>query len=157
MIKRAWKFVRENAGAVVSLLSLLGFGSAVAFADDARQALASHPGSVLLLSALAFVAGAALAAWATTRSRWARRRARHEELLRLFAPMSRRRREMVATALDEGELMAAPALDEDADALVGAGVLVMPPHASPLRPMPLSVSPEMVLELIDDRDELLGM
>ena len=156
MIKRAWKFARENAGAVVSLLSLLGFGSAVAFADDARQALASHPGSVLLLSALAFVAGAALAAWATTRSRWARRRAKVETLARAFASMSPRRRQMVATALDEGEVRAW-SLDEDALSLCNMGILGAPPVVPRTGEAGFSVHPAVVLEIRDHRAEWLGM
>lgn len=156
MFKRVWKVVRENVGAVVSFLSLFGYASIAALVDDARATLSSRPVAVLALSAFAFAAGAGVAWFALTRSRWAVRRKRVEHLSRCFATMSEKRKRMVATALDEGEVRAWT-LDEDATSLCNMGILGMPPIVPRTGEVGLSVQPAVVLEIRDHREEWLGM
>ena len=156
MLKRAWKVVRENVGAIVSVLSLFGYASIAALVDDARSALADRPIVVLLLSALAFAAGAGVAWFVLTKSRWAKRRRKVERLTQCFATMSEKRRRMVATALDKGEVRAW-SLDEDATSLCNMGILGMPPIVSRIGEVGFSVQPAVVLEIREHRDEWLGM
>lgn len=155
MTRRFLELVRSWIGAAVSLLSLFGFISAVAFLDDARAMIAEHPGASSLLIATAFVGGFATADFLFVGSRRARQRRKVAALGRLFATMTPGRRQMVATAMDCGEVMRA-ALDGDAQALCEAGILIAPRYVHVSNPNPYSINPDVVLEIREHRAEWLG-
>lgn len=155
MTRRLLEFARDWAGAAVSLLSLAGFASAIAFMDDARAMLVEHPGASALLVALSLVCGFAFADFLFVGSRRARQRRKVAALGRLFATMTPGRRQMVATAMDCGEVMRA-ALDGDAQALCEAGILIAPRYVHVSNPNPYSVNPDVVLEIREHRAEWLG-
>ena len=154
MTRRLLELARRWVGLAVSLLSLAGFASAIAFLEDARAMLAEHAGAAALLIGLAFVGGLGASDLALTGSRRAKRRARVSALEKLFATMSQRRRQMVATAMDCGEVMC-PALDGDVQALCEAGILVAPRYVHVSNGNPYSINPDVVLEIRDHRDEWL--
>lgn len=152
MIKRLWKSFRENAGAVVSLIGLLGFGSAAALAEDFRQMVESHPSTAALL----VVASTCLGCFLATGSCWARKLRKVRRLAHCFASMSKKRRRMVAKALDDGEVRAW-ALDEDATSLCEMGILGMPPIVPRTGEVGFAIQPDVVLEIRGHREEWLGM
>ena len=152
MLKKAWSLVRDNIGAVASLVGLLGFGSAAALAEDFRQMVGEHP----VTAAMLVLASACLGYFLATRSGWASRRKKRRYLAQCFASMPERRRRMVATALDEGEVRAW-SLDEDATTLCNMGILGMPPIVPRTGEAGFSVQPAVVLEIRRHRREWLGM
>ncbi len=152
MTMRAWELIRDNAGAAVSVLGLVGFGSAAAALGDASAMISEHPGASTLLAAASFCAGSALAGFLRTHGR----RARASRLERCFVAMSPRRKEMVAAALDLGEAWASAA-DMDALALCKLGILIAPECADGSRDNCYSVAPDVVLEIREHRAEWLGM
>ena len=156
MKKKFSELAANYAGLAMSVLSLCGFVSAIAFLDDAKAAVSEHPGSVALLSTLSFLAGAAVSHNATVTSRRARKRAKVERLSRCFVAMSPRRRKMVATALDKGEVRVW-SLDEDATALCAMGIFGTSPVASCIREAPFSLQPSVAAEIAAHRKEWLGV
>ena len=156
MKKKLPEAVRYFAGLAVTLLSLFGYVSVTAFVDDARQAIAEHPAAVALLTALALLGGAAFSVFLLTGSRWARKRAKVERLERCFAAMPPRRRQMVATALREGEVRAW-SLDEDALTLCNMGILGGPPIVPRTGEASFSIQPAVSLEISEHRGEWLGI
>ena len=143
--------VAEHVGLASAVLGFLGFGSVFALCDDAREAFAERPGVCVLLVAVAFASGFLLAVLLFTRSRWARAAA----LGRAFMTMSKRRRAMVAKALDHGECRAS-AYDEDALALCDLDIFGVPPIQSRTGKTPFSIQPGVVREIREHRDEWLG-
>lgn len=156
MKKKFSELAANYAGLAVSVLSLCGFVSAIAFIDDAKAAVSEHPGSVALLSAPSFLAGAAVSRSVMVTSRRARKRAKVERLSRCFTAMSARRKKMVATALDKGEVRAW-SLDEDATALCAMGIFGTPPYASYTGETPFSLQPSVAAEIAAHRKEWLGI
>ena len=154
MLKKAWKTVRENVSAVVAMLSLLGYGTAPALFEDARSAFSDHMGATVLLTALAFTAGAASASFLSARSRWAKKRRKRDYLAGCFAAMPPRRRKMVRTALDEGEVRAW-SMDEDALTLCNMGILGMPPIVPKTGEAGFSIQPAVVFLVKEHRAEWL--
>lgn len=146
------KDLKENVDLAASLLGLLGFGSVVAFMDDARRMLCDHPVASLLLCLASICGGYFLA----TGSRWAKRRKKEEALGRVFESLSEKRKALVAKALDDGSVECLMC-DPDATVLMEAGILGCPPLASRFDTVPLAVQPRVVLEIKRHREEWLGM
>lgn len=156
MKKKLPEAVRYFAGLAVTLLSLFGYVSVTTFVDDARQAIAEHPADVALLTALALLGGAAFSLFLFTGSWWARKRMKVERLERCFAAMPPKRRQMVATALREGEVRAW-SYDEDALTLCNMGILGMPPIVPRTGEASFSLQPAVSLEISEHRGEWLGI
>lgn len=150
-LKRFATVLKENVDLAASLLGLLGFGSAMAFMDDARAMLCDHPVASVLLCLASVCGGYFLA----TGSGWAKARRKVKWLARVFATMPRRRKDLVAKALDEGEVECW-VYDPDATTLMNLGILGGPPVASRTMSTPLSVQPRVVLEIKRHREEWLG-
>ena len=154
MLRRAWRFVRDNVGAVVSVLSIFGFGSAVAALDDARAMLAEHTGAALLLMGLAFALGIGFSDYVLSSGKRARRRQKLDRLTRVFAAMPKSQREFVAAALD-GTVRTAT--DSTAGrTLCEDGILRSAPAAWTPGVSEYTVDPDVVLEIREHRDEWLS-
>lgn len=151
-LKTLAKDLKENADLAFSLLGLLGFGSLVAFMEDARAMVCDHPVACAFLCLASACAGYAFA----TGGRWAKRRQKEESLRRVFESLSERRKALVARALDEGSVECLMC-DPDATVLMEAGILGCPPLVSRFDTAPLAVQPRVVLEIKKHRAEWLGM
>lgn len=155
MLKRAWKFVKENASAAISVLSLLGFGSVIAVADDARAMLVVHPGSALLLIGLAFAFGVGFSELTFNAGERVARKRKLDRLSRTFAAMPGSQRDLVRAALCASVSTATES--GPARALCNAGILVASsvtwkPHVSEY-----SINPDILFEIRDHKAEWLGV
>ena len=103
-MNRALRAAKENIDLLVTIAGAVGFGSVAAMAEDARQMIAEHPASCLLLTGAAAMLGYATARIVTVRGARAKRRRMDERLSAVFLGMSRRRKELVSRALDEGSV-----------------------------------------------------
>ncbi len=154
-MNRALRAAKENIDLLVTIAGAVGFGSVAAMAEDARQMIAEHPASCLLLTGAAAILGYATARIVTVRGARAKRRRMDERLSAVFLGMSRRRKELVSRALDEGSVSLSP-LDSDALALCELGIFGMPPVGSILSATDFSVQPAVIRAIIEHRPEWLG-
>ena len=154
-MNKTLKAAKENIDLLVTIAGAVGFGSVAAMAEDARQMLAEHPASSLLLIGAAAMLGYATARIVTARSAWAKRRRMDERLSAVFLGMSRRRKELVSRALDEGSVSLSP-LDADALALCELGIFGMPPVGSILSATDFSIRPAVIRAIIEHRPEWLA-
>ena len=161
------KIVKDNIDIVVSAVGAVGLGACVAAFSDVGEMLREHTVGALLLVAVSFSLGYLAASLVLARSRWAKRRAAKEEereaqrqklarLERVFASMPKRRREIVAQALDEGSVHLS-SFDSDARTLCDLRVLGMSSVAGATTGADFSVQPSVVLEVREHRAEWLGM
>ena len=155
MLKRAWKLVKENASAAISVLSLLGFGSVIAVADDARAMLVEHPASALLLICLAFAFGVGFSELTFNASERVARKRRLDRLSRAFAAMPGSQRDLVRAAL--GGSVSTATESGPARALCDAGILVASSVTWNQRVSEYSINPDVVLEILDHKAEWLGV
>lgn len=147
--------LKENLDLLVTATGAVGFGSVAAFAADAREMVCEHPASSFLLIASAALLGYSIARVVSERSAWARRRRTERRLEAAFLGMPRRRKALVARALDEGAVSLSP-LDADALALCGLGIFGMPPVCSMLTETDFSIQPAVIRTIGDHRVEWLG-
>lgn len=150
-LKRLARSIANNAGALASLLGLLGFGSALALMEDARATFADHPVPSLLLAGAAAFAGYA----AATVSPWAKRKKKLKNLARCCASMSKKQKQVVSMALDEGGFDDW-IYDPEIIRLVDMGILVAPSTVSRINATHLTIQPAFVLELREHREEWLS-
>ena len=108
-----------------------------------------------LLTGAAAMLGYAAARIVSARSAWAKRRRMDERLSAVFLGMSRRRKELVSRALDEGSVSLSP-LDADALALCELGIFGTPPVGSMLTATDFSIRPAVVRAIAGHRSEWLA-
>ena len=154
-MNKTLKAAKENIDLLVTIAGAVGFGSVAAMAEDVRMMVAEHPASCLLLTGAAAMVGYATARIVSARSSWARRRRMDERLSAVFLGMSRRRKELVSRALDEGSVSLSP-LDADALALCELGIFGTPPVGSILSATDFSAQPAVIRAIIKHRPEWLG-
>lgn len=154
-MNRALRAAKENIDLLVTIAGAVGFGSVAAMAEDARQMIAEHPASCLLLTGAAAMLGYATARIVTARSSWAKRRRMDERLSAVFLGMSRRRKELVSRALDDGSVSLSP-LDADALALCELGIFGTPPVGSMLTATDFSIRPAVIRTIAGHRSEWLA-
>lgn len=155
MLERAWKLVRENVSAAISVLSLLGFGSAIAVADDARAMLVEHPGSALLLIGFAFAFGVGFSELTFNAGERVAQKRKLDRLSRTFAAMPGSQRDLVRAALCGSVSTAAES--GPARALCDAGILVASSVTWNPRVSEYSINPDIVFEIRDHKAEWLGV
>lgn len=154
-MNKTLKAAKENIDLLITIAGAVGFGSVAAMAEDVRMMAAEHPASCLLLAGAAAMLGYATARIVSARSSWAKRRRMDDRLSAVFLGMSRRRKELVSRALDEGSVSLSP-LDADALALCELGIFGTPPVGSMLTATDFSVQPAVIRAIIEHRPEWLG-
>lgn len=154
-MNKTLKASKENIDLLVTIAGAVGFGSVAAMAEDARQMIAEYPASCLLLTGAAAMLGYATARIVSVRSAWAKRRRMDERLSAVFLGMSRRRKELVSRALDEGSVSLSP-LDADALALCELGIFGTPPVGSMLTATDFSIRPAVIRAVAGHRSEWLA-
>lgn len=154
-MNKTLKAAKENIDLLVTIAGAVGFGSVAAMAEDVRMMVAEHPASCLLLTGAAAMLGYATARIVSARSSWAKRRRMNDRLSAVFLGMSRRRKELVSRALDEGSVSLSP-LDADALALCELGIFGTPPVGSMLTATDFSIRPAVVRAIAGHRSEWLA-
>lgn len=154
-MNKTLRVAKENIDLLVTIAGAVGFCSVAAMAEDVRTMVAEHPASCLLLAGAAAMLGYATARIVSARSSWARRRRMDDRLSAVFLGMSRRRKELVSRALDEGSVSLSP-LDADALALCELGIFGTPPVGSMLTATDFSIRPAVVRAIAGHRSEWLG-
>lgn len=160
------KTIKDNIDLAASAVGAVGLGTCAAAFSDAGEMLREHTTGALLLVASAICLGYLAARFVLAKSRWAKRReadrrerdARRrklDKLERIFASMPKRRREIVARALDEGSVHLS-SFDPDALTLCKLGVLGASTVAGMTTGADFSVQPSVVLEIRAHRAEWLG-
>lgn len=154
-MNKTLRVAKENIDLLVTIAGAVGFGSVASMAEDVRMMVAEHPASFLLLTGAAAMLGYATARIVSARSSWARRRRMDDRLSAVFLGMSRRRKELVSRALDEGSVSLSP-LDADALALCELGIFGTPPIGSMLTATDFSIRPAVVRAIAGHRSEWLS-
>lgn len=154
-MNKTLKAAKENIDLLVTIAGAVGFGSVAAMAEDVRMMVAGHPASCLLLTGAAAMLGYATARIVSARSSWAKRRRMDDRFSAVFLGMSRRRKELVSRALDEGSVSLSP-LDADALALCELGIFGTPPVGSMLTATDFSIRPAVVRAIAGHRSEWLA-
>lgn len=149
------KTIKDNIDLAASAVGAVGLGTCAAAFSDAGKMLREHTTGALLLVASAICLGYLAARFVLAKSRWAKRRRKMERLERIFASMPKRRREIVARALDEGSVHLS-SFDPDALTLCKLGVLGASTVAGMTTGADFSVQPSVVLEIRAHRAEWLG-
>lgn len=154
-MNKTLRAAKENIDLLVTIAGAVGFGSVAAMAEDVRMMAAEHPASCLLLTGAAAMLGYATARIVSASSSWAKRRRMDDRLSAVFLGMSRRRKELVSRALDEGSVSLSP-LDADALALCELGIFGTPPVGSMLTATDFSIRPAVVRAIAGHRSEWLA-
>ena len=149
-------FLKDHAADAVTIAGTVGFGTVFAVLGDARRMLVEHTAASLLLIAAAFCLGASISRISCETGSWARRRKRRRLLADAFLCMPRQRKEMVAKAIDDGEVIVWP-MDQDVQALLQLGILGAPAVVPVTGSASFSVQPGVAREIVNHRSEWLGM
>ena len=147
-------FFDRHLADVISIVSLVGAGTLLSMWAEMRGFLLQRPAAALLVAVGAYAAGFATARAMELRTEWRDRQEKRRRLADSFLCMSRRRKEIVSRALDEGSVNLS-SLDPDALALCELGILGMPPIGSRLSGVEYSIQPTVAREIVNHRAEWL--
>lgn len=156
MLKKFISWIKKNPAEAVTLgASIVSFSGVAATASVILELWKSFSISMLTWTLFCILIGL-LGGNSFDFLRKAKRQKKKMDCLeRSFLGMSRRRKALVLTALEEGEVELWP-LDPDGQSLLSLGILGSPLCASMAFPTKYSIQPNVIKEIDKHKDEWIG-
>lgn len=156
MPKKFISWIKKNpAEAVAVAISIASVGSVASTASKIFELWTSFTMPMLTWTFFCILIGLLAGSSFGFLRKARKQKAKIERLERAFLSMSKRRKALVLTALEEGEVELWP-LDPDGQSLLSLGILGSPLCASMAFPTKYSIQPNVIKEIDKHKDEWIG-